>query len=233
MKDSIIFYLSHYEVVKQMDNEQLGKLYRALFELALGNDPKIDDDIKIPFGFIKNQLVLDIDKYNEKCLKNKENGKLGGRPKKNATEENEKPKKANGFFENPNKNENKNENKNDNENDNKNDDDSIYNYFSVNFGYLISSIQAQEIDEWRKVFTDDIIKYAIKRCSDNNVRTFSYLEGILTSWKNKGFKILEECQNENKKKKASTTPEWFDNDIKKEVPEESQKELEDLLKDFK
>ena len=68
MKDSIIFYLSHYEVVKQMDNEQLGKLYRALFELALGNEPKIDDDIKIPFGFIKNQMVLDIEKYNEKEL---------------------------------------------------------------------------------------------------------------------------------------------------------------------
>lgn len=94
----VIFYLSHYEVVKQMDNEQLGKLYRALFELALGNDPKIDNDIKIPFGFIKNQMVLDIDKYNEKCLKNKENGKLGGRPKKNATEEKRKTEKSEWFF---------------------------------------------------------------------------------------------------------------------------------------
>lgn len=227
MRDSIIFYLSHYEVVKQMDNEQLGKLYRALFELALGNEPEIDENIKIPFGFIKNQMVLDIDKYNEKCLKNKENGKLGGRPKKNATEEKEKPKKANGFFENPNK--NKNDNKN--ENDNKNDDDDLYNYFYISFGYLISSIQAQEIDEWRKVFTDDIIKYAIKRCCDNNVRTFSYLEGILTSWKSKGFKTLKDCQNESKKK--SDVPDWFDKKIAKKTSEESQKEMEGLLKNFK
>ena len=232
MRDSIIFYLSHYEVVKQMDNEQLGKLYRALFELALGNEPEIDEDIKIPFGFIKNQMVLDIDKYNEKCLKNKENGKLGGRPKKNATEESEKPKKANGFFENPNKNENENKNDNENENENKNDDDSIYNYFSNNFGYLISSIQIQQINEWKEIFTDDIIKYAIKRCCDNNVKTFSYLDGILTSWKSKGFKTLAECQDENKKKKTSTTPEWFDKDIKKETSEKSQEELKNLLKKF-
>ena len=72
MKDSIIFYLSHYEVVQELTNEQFGRLYRALFETAKGNDPKIDDDIKIPFGFIKNQMVLDIDKFNNKCLKNKE-----------------------------------------------------------------------------------------------------------------------------------------------------------------
>lgn len=59
MRDSVIFYIPHYEIVKQMDNEHLGKLYRALFEEASGNEPEIDDDIKIAFGFIKNQMVLD------------------------------------------------------------------------------------------------------------------------------------------------------------------------------
>ena len=237
MKDSIIFYLSHYEVVKQLDNEQLGKLYRALFELALGNEPKVDEDIKIPFGFIKNQMVLDIEKYNEKRMKNKENGKLGGRPKKNATEEIEKPKKANGFFENPNDNENDNENDNDNENENDNDNEDevdIYDFFTSNFGYCIPPIQMKNLDDWLKEFgnNSEIIKFAIKKCCDNNVRTFNYLEGILRAWKSKGFKTLEECKNEIKKVKG--IPEWFDTKIeKKDVNLEKKQKIDELLKEYK
>lgn len=62
MKDSVIFYLSHYKVVKQLDDEHLGKLYRALFESVLGNDLEITEDIKIPFGFIKNQMDLNVNR---------------------------------------------------------------------------------------------------------------------------------------------------------------------------
>lgn len=232
MRDSVIFYISHYEVVKQMGNEQLGKLYRALFETAMGNETKIDDDIKIPFGFINNQMVLDVQKYNDKCLKNKENGKLGGRPKKDITLETEKPNKANGFFENP----NENENKNDNENENKNDNDELelYDFLSSNFGYIISPIQVQKLREWLNVFNDnsEIIKFAIEKCCDNNARTFSYLEGILQAWKSKGFKTLDECKKENENKK-NNLPDWFDKEISKEVSQDAQNEMEEMLKEFK
>lgn len=233
MRDSVIFYISHYEVVKQLENEQLGKLYRALFETAMGNDTKIDDDIKIPFGFINNQMVLDVQKYNDKCLKNKENGKLGGRPKKDATLEAEKPNKANGFFENPNENENKNDNENENKNDNENDELELYDFLSSNFGYTISPIQAEKLREWLNVFNSnsEIIKFAIVKCCNNNARTFSYLEGILQAWKSKGFKTLDECKNE--KKKTNNQPEWMDKEIKKEICEKSQIEMNELLKDFK
>lgn len=214
MKDSIIFYLSHYEVVKQMDNEQLGKLYRALFELALGNEPKIDDDIKIPFGFIKNQMVLDIEKYNEKRLKNKENGKLGGRPKKSATEKNEKPKKANGFFENPNDNENENENDNDNDNDNENDNDNVVGLCSTierNFGRTIAPLEYDVIKSWvDNNISEELIVYATQIAVCNNACSVKYIDRILEDWQRKRITTLEQAKKANEKfknKKESKTDE--------------------------
>lgn len=129
MKNSVVFYLSHYEIVKSLPNETLGKLYRTIFEYELGNEIEIDEEIKFIFGFIYNQIKMDKQKYEEKCKKNKENGKKGGRPKKpNGFDENqnkpngfnENQNKANGYFENPNDNENDNENENDNDNENEN-----------------------------------------------------------------------------------------------------------------
>lgn len=214
----VIFYLSHYEVVKQMDNEQLGKLYRALFELALGNDPKIDNDIKLPFGFIKNQMVLDIDKYNEKCLKNKENGKLGGRPKKNATEEKEKPKKANGFFENPNKNKNDNKNDNENDNDNKNENDNendnvvdLCSIIERNFGRTIAPLEYDVIKSWvDNNISEELIVYATQIAVCNNACSVKYIDRILEDWQRKKITTLEQAKKANEKfknKKESKTDE--------------------------
>ena len=191
----VVFYLSHYEVVKQMDNEQLGKLYRALFELALGNEPKIDDDIKIPFGFIKNQVVLDIDKYNEKCLKNKENGKLGGRPKKNTIEESEKPKKANGFFENPN-NKNKNNNKNNNKNKNENENNNVvvnnlFSYVEENFGRTLAPLEYEEIQNWKD---NDLTRYAIKQAILNGKYNIKYISRIINAYERENIKTVQQAQ---------------------------------------
>ena len=84
MKESFILYTSFYEPLKNLSNEQLGKLFKAIFEYELNGTENVDKDIQIAFGFIKNQLVLDGEKYDKKCKKNKENGKLGGRPKANS-----------------------------------------------------------------------------------------------------------------------------------------------------
>lgn len=233
MKDSIIFYLSHYEVVKQLDNEQLGKLYRALFELALGNEPKVDEDIKIPFGFIKNQMVLDIEKYNEKRMKNKENGKLGGRPKKNATEEIEKPKKANGFFENPNDNENDNENENENENDNV---ISLCSTIEKNFGRTLAPLEYDVIKSWIEVenVSEELVVYATQIAVCNNACSVKYIERILQDWKRKNLLTLDQAKKENEKfKNKRELPDWWGKEFeRKEPPPEKKKEIENLLKEF-
>ena len=117
--DSVIFYQRQVDICKKhLTPEQFGRLMYALFELNEGNEPEVDDDISMAFDFMALQQRIDRDKYEEKCKKNRENGRLGGRSKK--------PKKANGFSENPaktlgfleNPNDNDNDNKNDNENDN-------------------------------------------------------------------------------------------------------------------
>ena len=97
-RDTTVFYQNQIEICKKYFNaEQFGRLMMALFEVEDGNSPEVADDIAIAFEFMSLQKRIDREKYEEKCRKNRENGKLGGRPKKG-----EKPKKANGSFENPN-----------------------------------------------------------------------------------------------------------------------------------
>ena len=83
MKDSLIFYITQYEAIKELTNEQLGRLFRAIFEKQLGNEVVLDNDIKIAFNFINNQLVVDNKKYEEKVAKLTANAKKGGAPKGN------------------------------------------------------------------------------------------------------------------------------------------------------
>ena len=75
MKDSFIFYLSQYQAIACLTNEQLGRLFRTIFEMKLGNEVIIDDDIRIAFNFINNQLNIDADKWEEEKNKRSEAGK--------------------------------------------------------------------------------------------------------------------------------------------------------------
>lgn len=121
-KDSTIFYQGQVDICRRhLDAEQFGRLMGALFDLAGGGDPEVGDDIALAFEFMALQQGIDREKYEERCRKNRENGKLGGRPKKG--EENRK--KANGFFKNPNDNDNENENDNENDNENENGNERV------------------------------------------------------------------------------------------------------------
>jgi hypothetical protein len=100
-KESTIIYDKHVEICSEyLSDEQFGKL---MFALIKDEEPDFGDDemLAMAFAFIALQKDMDDKKYEERCKKNQANGKLGGRPKKGE----EKPKKANGFFENPNDNE--------------------------------------------------------------------------------------------------------------------------------
>ena len=117
-KDSVIFYQAQIKICKEfLTNEQFGRLMASLFELDDGLDPEVDDDIAMAFAFMSLQQRLDREKYEEKCRKNRENGKKGGRPPK--------PNKANGFFENPNDNDKRMIREN-NVNDNEQIHDSVF-----------------------------------------------------------------------------------------------------------
>lgn len=78
MKDSFILYNSFYEPIKNLTNEQLGKLFRAIFDYTINGDVTKDNDILIAFMFIKNQIDLDTKKWEEERKKRSEAGRLGG-----------------------------------------------------------------------------------------------------------------------------------------------------------
>lgn len=99
MKNSFVLYTDYLEHIQDMDLEQLGTLFLAIFHYQRGEDlPEMDAETNMAFKFIRFQLDKDNKKYEETTEKRKEAGKLGGRPKANGFDE--KAKKANGFFEN-------------------------------------------------------------------------------------------------------------------------------------
>lgn len=103
------------------------------------------------------------------------------------------------------------------------DDEDIYTYYENNIGQ-ITPRQYEIISNYLSIFNSDIIKEAINRASDNNARSFKYVDGILKSWKEKGFTTLGDVLNEKKNKKAQV-PEWLDKKIEREEldPEELKK----------
>lgn len=139
-KTTFILYGEYEEQFNMLNNEEKGELITAIFAyINRGEIVELSNAaVKMAFSFIRNNLDRDGAKYEEKCAKNKENGKKGGRPTKQ-TEPTEKeeskeekpngffenrtviskterlPQKPNGFFENPNENENDIDNDNDND----------------------------------------------------------------------------------------------------------------------
>ena len=88
-------------VVGVMTDEQAGKLLKAILTYVNGSDPEFDDPVAmVAFQPVRMQLERDHQSYVNTVIRNRENGRKGGRPKK--TQENpvgylgnpNKPKKA-------------------------------------------------------------------------------------------------------------------------------------------
>ena len=100
-KNSFVMYTEYLKHIQKMDMEQRGKLFTAILCYAAGEEiPELDAAADMAFSFIQDRMDRDNAAYMEKCEKRREAGKLGGRPKTNASDEKQvKAKKANGFSE--------------------------------------------------------------------------------------------------------------------------------------
>jgi hypothetical protein len=131
MKESFIFYRSFYEAIKDLDDKKRLKMFDSITKMALENE-EIDNlkgICKQLFILIKPQITANNKRY--------EDGKKGGRPKK---------EKTSGFFEKkPNENENVNVNKNENVNVNVNGETKKTDPF-------INPIKTLFISEYEKTF---------------------------------------------------------------------------------
>jgi len=111
MRDSIIFYRSFYEAIKELPEKNQIEVLTAIFELGFNfNIIELSGLSKTIFTLIKPQIEANNNKYIN-GLKGAKYGKMGGRGNKKKPQEN--PKKT------PNVNENENDNENVNEKRNK------------------------------------------------------------------------------------------------------------------
>jgi transposase len=162
MKTGFILHLDSLSVLDELTNEQAGILFKAIRDYNLGKEPELDFAMRMAFIPFKNQFERDLEKYNNTCERNRNNGSKGGRPKKaNETQETqvvfEKPKKA------------------DNKNDNKNDNDINYQAllefvnktFDRNFKVVNDSVKKKYKSLLKQGYSKEQITNAIKNCKSN------------------------------------------------------------------
>lgn len=101
MKDGFIFHFENAEDLEDMTLEEKGMIFDAMIAYSIdGTEPEFNDRaLKTVWKPIRRRLDKDSEAYEERCRRNSENGKKGGRPSKVEDE----VEKANGFFENPEK----------------------------------------------------------------------------------------------------------------------------------
>ena len=218
MINSFTAYRDYHELITILSEKEQKELICAIwYYMFEGIEPKLN----------KNQMKI-FNNLKRPLDKSKNKSKNGSISKSN---ENQNIKQIN------NQNEIKtksNENQNDNKNKSHQDVNvivnvNVFNYYENNIG-TITSIVYEKLNNWCKYFTEDIIKYAIDISCENNARTMRYIDTILSSWKNAGYKVLADCKNSRK----NNTPEWMGKDIKEEkLNEQEQKQMENLLMEFK
>ena len=86
-KATFILNNEYIEQVQKLNDTQAGQLFRTI--LLYANEQNVDDPadpmVSMVFSFIRQQMDKDYKKYEETCKKRAENGKKGGRPRKNDT----------------------------------------------------------------------------------------------------------------------------------------------------
>ena len=89
-KKSFLVYFDWEAPIQELSNEELGELFRAMFNYAKHGE-LIDFEhrsLKLVFGFIKSAIDRDKDAYEERCRKNAENASKGGKKKAEKYREN-------------------------------------------------------------------------------------------------------------------------------------------------
>ena len=105
-KNSFVLYTNFHAQFAMLSAEERGDLILAIFEYEKTGEVQtpLTPLPALAFSFIKDTLDRDRASYEERCERNRENGKKGGRPKKDAPQ-----KKTQGFSEKPKKPDNDND----------------------------------------------------------------------------------------------------------------------------
>lgn len=80
-KNSFVLYTEQKEVIDNLSDEDAGKLFKGIFEYALGNEPEFNNLLKLVFIPIRQQLERNAKKYSEIKEKRRIAGAKGGKQK--------------------------------------------------------------------------------------------------------------------------------------------------------
>ena len=86
-KQSYLMYVNYYDILKDLKNEDLGLLFRAIMAYQKKVEYELNPSIMIAFNFIQNQFEIDSNKHEKIKERNKNNGKKGGRRKTQKTQQ--------------------------------------------------------------------------------------------------------------------------------------------------
>ena len=217
MRDSMIFYRSYYEVIKELPDEQKIKVYEAIFEYGLNDNEIILDGIE---RAIFNLAKPNINSANARYTASVENGKQGGRPKsksldktqqkpsdnldKTQREPNPKPR--------PKPRQNLNVDVDDDVDVNDNDDvvvgatkptttkSAVWDYYLNNINSTPVRTEIEQMEDYEKELPSDLIIYAMERAVDQKKRYIGYIKGIINDWLANGITTLAEAKEERKPK---------------------------------
>lgn len=92
MNDGVIFYRSHFENIQELNDEELGQIFRACMT---GETGTMSPHVKMAFAFLSSQIKRDIEKYALITEKRRKAGRLGGIAKGKKTENQENTEIAN------------------------------------------------------------------------------------------------------------------------------------------
>ena len=200
-KETFIFYTNWLEYIKELNPDDILQLLIIICDYTENLiEPKktnLSDRLLMTWLFIKNRLDIDKSTYDKRCETSKENGKKGGRPKKEKNLKNLK---------NPKKHDNDNDNDYDNDNDfinstitttiNKKNNVvvlDIFTFIENNFGRTLSPVEYEEISKWED---NELTRYAIKNAVLNGKCNIKYISRILESYAKNGIKTVVQAQNE-------------------------------------
>jgi len=97
MKKSFLLYCDLKHTIDKLPDETAGKLLKLILDYANGDFKEPNDLLlQVVFEPIKQSLIRDLEKYDAKVIRNRENGSKGGRPSKE-----DNPKKPTGLIDNP------------------------------------------------------------------------------------------------------------------------------------
>lgn len=104
-KPSFLVYYDNEVIVLRLQDEEAGRLFKSLFPYGRRQvKPDFEENPALAMAFDILSMAIDRDneKYERRCDANRENGRKGGRPKKDQTE-NTETQKSERFFSKPKK----------------------------------------------------------------------------------------------------------------------------------